>query len=877
LTPFRTFSLTSIAVAVLSIGGASLLAYGQDASSFKPTHPQAEPSIGSLLTPAPPPPAYSRNAAQTPAAAMAAGAKSPLLTNPASAPLNPPAAKAPSAGSLHTQRDAQAVAAAAAAQARSTARTELLAALVAGLQKQIKAQEPQSSLPADLGKWTRAAVVASHVPGTTYSATNPADASPLPSAFFLRLPDQSGASDGQAVKARVDFTAGQWVLRLWGAREGQGSTLSDFSVASSRFNLAGHARFFDGDTPSLELPIANATPATIARLLGTPAPDGSQTASAATLTPPALAQAASAAVATASNPTAIAATNSENNAAASYGQWAPVHSVVSSLVMSLKKQEPQSLAANDLGAWESRALYQARGADLSMGTVAPSKFFIDWPKSSMGLSARVELSDGVWTLRIWSAENRSTPNLDALADAAQSWGLPQPARRAVQPMSVVSIPLMTATPAALAALDPSSPASAAAKNALAQSQGSVPAQSLAQLNQAARAQDNPAAAPGVQNASLSSPSAPWPADISKAPAIAALPAAQTAQPAATAALGPFLWASSIASVNFSANLPEPELARLWGAALTSVGLAGSVDSPFQATTPTVAAFRFTAFPNATVRLRRSPELGWGAQIEANRQDCAPILAALNNVSGSKVVDGSSLAGEPRCGKAAVTWVFVPFATGRGITLAGAAQQNPTQQTPVVDLPTPKSVPPQDTRAAGARALASAIASGFASAQTSNAGNAKALSELATLKSMNGGADPVVSAPAATKPSVAVATAQKTASAATQIAMAAPSATLAPVALQVAESATAVAAPSKGSALKLPQGVPSFAPSMGPAPAPLYWPGQQAAAFPRELYDDHNASDSDSDQAVRSRHAQQRMAWMAKNGGGSAGALFPGLK
>jgi len=46
-----------------------------------------------------------------------------------------------------------------------------------------------------------------------------------------------------------------------------------------------------------------------------------------------------------------------------------------------------------------------------------------------------------------------------------------------------------------------------------------------------------------------------------------------------------------------------------------------------------------------------------------------------------------------------------------------------------------------------------------------------------------------------------------------------------------------------------------------APAPLYWPGQQAAAFPREMYDDSNATGSDADQAARREHAKARLAWI----------------
>jgi hypothetical protein len=47
-----------------------------------------------------------------------------------------------------------------------------------------------------------------------------------------------------------------------------------------------------------------------------------------------------------------------------------------------------------------------------------------------------------------------------------------------------------------------------------------------------------------------------------------------------------------------------------------------------------------------------------------------------------------------------------------------------------------------------------------------------------------------------------------------------------------------------------------------APPPLYWPGVQAAAFPRELYDDAVSSDSAADQSARKEHARARMRWLA---------------
>jgi hypothetical protein len=55
----------------------------------------------------------------------------------------------------------------------------------------------------------------------------------------------------------------------------------------------------------------------------------------------------------------------------------------------------------------------------------------------------------------------------------------------------------------------------------------------------------------------------------------------------------------------------------------------------------------------------------------------------------------------------------------------------------------------------------------------------------------------------------------------------------------------------------------------PAPAPLYWPGDKAAAFPRELYDDDVATGSDADQAARRDHAAARLRWMSAQPGGHA--------
>jgi hypothetical protein len=52
-------------------------------------------------------------------------------------------------------------------------------------------------------------------------------------------------------------------------------------------------------------------------------------------------------------------------------------------------------------------------------------------------------------------------------------------------------------------------------------------------------------------------------------------------------------------------------------------------------------------------------------------------------------------------------------------------------------------------------------------------------------------------------------------------------------------------------------------SVSAAPAPLYWPGEKAAAFPRGLYDDSVAGDASADQAARRQHAIERQKWMSQ--------------
>jgi hypothetical protein len=52
-------------------------------------------------------------------------------------------------------------------------------------------------------------------------------------------------------------------------------------------------------------------------------------------------------------------------------------------------------------------------------------------------------------------------------------------------------------------------------------------------------------------------------------------------------------------------------------------------------------------------------------------------------------------------------------------------------------------------------------------------------------------------------------------------------------------------------------------SVSAAPAPLYWPGEKAAAFPRGLYDDGVAGDASADQAARRQHAIERQKWMSQ--------------
>jgi len=46
-----------------------------------------------------------------------------------------------------------------------------------------------------------------------------------------------------------------------------------------------------------------------------------------------------------------------------------------------------------------------------------------------------------------------------------------------------------------------------------------------------------------------------------------------------------------------------------------------------------------------------------------------------------------------------------------------------------------------------------------------------------------------------------------------------------------------------------------------APPPLFWPGQMAAAFPRELYDDEAAGASPQDKARRIEHSAARLRWI----------------
>jgi hypothetical protein len=354
------------------------------------------------------------------------------------------------------------------------------------------------------------------------------------------------------------------------------------------------------------------------------------------------------------------------------------------------------------------------------------------------------------------------------------------------------------------------------------------------------------------------------------------PLDSAANPAAESALPVFFLASGLAmsapsipqSSRDMAYIDEAKISDAWAGALKFAGLLGKAKdgAPFERPDESAAALRFAALPSAVFRLNFSRSLGWGVQASTpDGRDCQKLLDLLRGAN-SVVMDGQEPSQPASCAAAGGTF-FAPFATDdQERSRARGEGLGPWAATPA----------PAASKAASSASAAAAPAPVAAKADA-------ALAQMATTPGL---------ASTAAKSAASEAAAESSLRATERDALSAQSlerlraAEVPPASRPTAAppAQAAVASLPKIAAAKMapPPAVPlPTAPrrdaelleaSADKAPAPLYWPGPKAAAFPKELYDDSCATDSQADRSQRAAHERERLAWIKKSGG----AVFPGL-
>jgi hypothetical protein len=672
-------------------------------------------------------------------------------------------------------------------------------AVAAAFAKAMKASPPPQGPVEAIGLWERQALAASGLSAERFSAQAPSEFT-----YSLAIPGVVSVAD---VLMRLERIDGHWMLHAWAPFGLPTTFMGNVAAQAFQWGLPAAPRF-DGSMQSLFLPISADTATALA---STATPVASGAAATATATVP-----------TGSQPTAVDQQRARQ-----------LRAIAEAFAASLRSGAgtPNAGDVSGMGAWEGQAL-ASRGIPANFSAQAPSAFTYTFlAQGAGGVSGsvgsarmRVEQADGAWRLRVWSTDASFDDALRAMAVAAGRWGLPgQPLVNSDVGMSVLTLPL--AEVAATAPLASAAP---------------QPASGVAAANVAA-AQAAPPSPPPV------SADAAWPpagAVLAQLPAFGA-----AARPAAAASFAPLLWASAAASAGFSPADSESALAARWQSSLRNVGLIGQ-GADFQAPLGDAAALRSAAFPRSVFRLRRVPVVGWGIAAQIAPSECQAFLSDLSGKANVQPRDAQNVAAPAACQTRAVSFAFIPFASGRSLTaalssLSGAVS---TQQaaTPAQSAPLAKAQPiPSAAQTAAAKPQAGAP-----------------------------GAQPAAQAVAQAKPDGQPAAQAKTETPEQIAAANVASAKSAPPPIPAQQPTTRASL----AALKLPSGSESrpAADEGGLAPAPLYWPGQQAAAFPRELYDDHVASDSSSDQASRREHARQRLAWMRQHAGDAGASLFPGL-
>jgi hypothetical protein len=642
------------------------------------------------------------------------------------------------------------------------AQTAAVRAVAAAFAKAMKASPPPQGPVEAIGLWERQALAASGLSAERFSAQAPSEFT-----YSLAIPGVVSVAD---VLMRLERVDGHWMLHAWAPFGLSTTFMGNVAAQAFQWGLPAAPRF-DGSMQSLFLPIS-ADAATALAATATPATSG-----------------AAATAPTGSPPTAVDQQRARQ-----------LRAIAEAFAASLRSGAgtPNAGDVSGMGAWEGQAL-ASRGIPANFSAQAPSAFtytFLAQGAGGVSGSAgsarmRVEQADGAWRLRVWSTDASFDDALRAMAVAAGRWGLPgQPLVNSDVGMSVLTLPLAEVAATGPLATVSAQPASGAA---------------TAPANVAA-AQAAPPSPPPV------SADAAWPpagAVLAQLPAFGA-----AARPAAAASFAPLLWASAAASAGFSPADSESVLAARWQSSLRNVGLIGQ-GADFQAPLGDAAALRSAAFPRSVFRLRRVPVVGWGIAAQIAPSECQAFLSDLSGKANVQPRDAQNVAAPAACQTRAVSFAFIPFASGRSLTAA------------LSSLP-------------GAQPAAQVVAQAKPEA--------------------NPAAKLAAQAKAETPEQLAVA----------NVASAKPVPPPAPVQQPTTRASLA--------ALKLPSGFESrpATDEGGLAPAPLYWPGQQAAAFPRELYDDHVASDSSSDQASRREHARQRLAWMRQHAGDAGGSLFPGL-
>jgi hypothetical protein len=302
-------------------------------------------------------------------------------------------------------------------------------------------------------------------------------------------------------------------------------------------------------------------------------------------------------------------------------------------------------------------------------------------------------------------------------------------------------------------------------------------------------------------------------------------------PMAWEALGPLFSAAGDARDAIEAAQVSPASARgqnasssiadsaaLSAAWFASLRKAGALSGPLPAiwvgvTDRAVPYARLAASPGSPIFLRRSDALGWGLEAQAAPSECEALLAVLSGFSNNqaRVLAGPSQPAQAPAAQA-------------GSSAAGCAAAQPTWLfAPLPAKAKPAAAvserPSPPTEQPAAQSAAEPEASSLANAPRAPAASPQQKTQ---------------PAPAPQQP--------KTAN---------------PGSLWLAP-ATAAQAPALSAAV--------------PTPPPLYWPGEKAAAFPRELYDDEVATDSSADQAARREHAASRLRWIARENANRGGPL-----